>query len=290
MQDLSRHRRRVSILLLMPLILWLLAFSLVPMLYGAWLSLHHARLATLHRPSWVGFDNYLLILESSGFRYALRWSLGFALSSVAVEMLIGVSVATLYNRRFPAKGLAITLYMLPLMISPVLMGTMFRLLFHEAVGPVSYLLSGITGTTALLGMRFVFYTLVWANVVNRTPMVFLNAYSAMQGVNRDTLEAATVDGCSVWQRWRNVTLPSIFPILGITFAERLLQNFVIFEMVFALTGGGPGTFTQSVSIFVYRRAFERSDFGVANAASFLIALMLLIPALLLVRRMIRGVR
>ena len=281
-------RKRTSLLLLMPLVMWLVLFALVPLGYGFWLSLHDARLATLHSPRWVGLRNYQTLINSEGFYNSLRWSLGFAISSVAVEMIVGMSAATLFNRKFPGKGLAITLFMIPLMISPVLMGTMFRLLFHEAVGPIAYLLSGITGTTALLGMRYVNYTLVGANMINRTPMVFLNTYSAMQGVSADLLEAATVDGCNSWQRWRNIILPFIFPIVGITFLERILQNFVIFEMVFALSGGGPGTFTQSVSIFVYRRAFERSDFGMANAASFFIAIILLIPALYLVRKMVRN--
>ncbi len=142
----------------------------------------------------------------------------------------------------------------------------------------------------MLGVSFVNSTILGADTINRTPFVFINVYSAMQGVSQELIEAAKVDGANAFQRLRHVTFPLISSILWVTFLEKLLSSFLIFELVFALSAGGPGSFTQSVSIFIYRRAFQRSDYGMASAASFTLAIMLLIPSLYLVKRMLKGIK
>lgn len=291
MASRSRKQKKViPFLLLLPLVIWLFCFAIIPLGYGFWLSFHEARIINLSNPTWTGLTNYINLFKAIPFQSSLRWSLVFAVISVSIEMLLGLAISQLFNRNFPLKGVAITLFLLPMVVSPFLMGTMFRLLFNEFVGPIAYLLAGITGTTAMLGAAWVNPTLIGADAINRTPSVFLNIYSALQGVSQELLEAAKVDGANAWQRLTRVSLPLIMPIMGITFLERVLASFLIFDLVFALTAGGPGTMTQGVSIFIYRRAFERSDFGMANAASFTIAVMLLIPSIYLVKRMMRTLR
>lgn len=283
-----KYRKRIGFLLILPLLLWLVCFALVPMLYGLRLSFFNARINNLNDPAFIGFQNYIRLFQDSDFIKSLLWSLRFAVVSTVIQMILGMIIAQLFNRNFPRKGVALTLYLLPMVISPFLMGTMFRLLFNEFVGPLAYLMSGITGTTALLGMQFVNTTLLSADATNRTPFVFINVYSALQGVSQELIEAAKVDGANAFQRTVHVTLPLISSILWVTFLEKLLASFLIFELVFALTAGGPGSMTQSASIYIYRRAFQRSDYGMANAASFTLALMLLIPSFYLVRKMLRN--
>lgn len=285
-----KNKRIIGWLLLAPITIWLLCFALAPMLYGLRLSFFNARINNINNPEFIGLGNYIKLFQSSDFRTSLWWSFRFALISTTIQMFLGILIAQLYNRYFPGKRIAITLFLLPMVISPFLMGTMFRLLFNEFVGPVAYLISGITGTTAMLGVTFVNSTILGADTVNRTPFVFINVYSAMQGVSQELIEAAKVDGANAFQRLRHVTFPLISSILWVTFLEKLLASFLIFDLVFALSAGGPGSYTQSVSIFIYRRAFQRSDYGMANAASFTLAIMLLIPSLYLVRRMLRGVK
>ncbi|MHC1772040.1 MAG: carbohydrate ABC transporter permease [Flexilinea sp.] len=285
-----KNKRIIGWLLLAPITIWLLCFALAPMLYGLRLSFFNARINNINNPEFISLGNYIKLFQSSDFRTSLWWSFRFALISTTIQMFLGILIAQLYNRYFPGKRIAITLFLLPMVISPFLMGTMFRLLFNEFVGPVAYLISGITGTTAMLGVTFVNSTILGADTVNRTPFVFINVYSAMQGVSQELIEAAKVDGANAFQRLRHVTFPLISSILWVTFLEKLLASFLIFDLVFALSAGGPGSYTQSVSIFIYRRAFQRSDYGMANAASFTLAIMLLIPSLYLVRRMLRGVK
>ena len=290
MRSRSFFQRHISFFLLLPLLLWLICFAIVPMLYGFWLSLHHAFIENLAEPRWAGLANYRFLFKDPAFARALKWSLRFALASVTVEMVLGLAIAQFFNRHIPGKGIAITLLLMPMVVSAALIGTMFRLLFNEFVGPIAYLLRFATGGAALLGAGLVNYTIIGADALNTTPFVFINAYAALQAVPQELLEAAEVDGASPWQRFWRVTFPLILPIVTITFLERTLAAFLIFGLVYTLTGGGPGNTTQSASIYIYRRAFNRSDFGMANAAAFSLAIMLLIPAIVLVRRMMRSLR
>ena len=290
MKSLKKNNKITGFLLLLPLTLWLLCFALYPILYGLRLSLFNARINNIDNPTFIGLQNYIKLFSNSEFGTSLFWSLKFALIATFIQMLLGILIAWLFQREFPGKGIATTLILLPMVVAPFLMGTMFRLLFNEAVGPIAYLLSGITGTTALLGIAWVNKTIVGADTINRMPFVFINMYSAMRGVPDELLEAATIDGANAVQKLIHITIPMISSIFGITFLEKMLQSFLIFEMIFAMTAGGPGTFTQSVSIFIYRRAFQRSDYGMACAASFALAVILLIPSLYLVKRTTKGDR
>lgn len=285
-----KSKKVVGLLLLAPLTIWLICFALYPMLYGLRLSFFNARINNINSPDFIGLQNYIKLFSNADFGKSLLWSLKFAAISTTIQMILGILIAQLFNREFPGRSTAVTLLLLPMVVSPFLMGTMFRLLFNEFVGPIAYLLAGLTGTTAMLGVSFVNQTIIGADTVNRMPFVFINVYSAMKGVSKELIEAATVDGANAFQRLIHVTLPLISSILGVTFLEKLLASFLIFELVFAMTAGGPGTFTQSVSIFIYRRAFQRSDYGMASAASFSLAVMLLIPSLYLVRRTMKGTK
>ncbi len=285
-----KNKKIIGWLLLLPITVWLVCFALAPMLYGLRLSFYNARINNINNPDFIGFGNYIKLFQSADFGASLLWSLRFALIATSIQMILGILIAQLYNRSFPGKSAAITLFLLPMVISPFLMGTMFRLLFNEFVGPIAYLLSGITGTTAMLGVAFVNSTILGADAINRTPFVFINVYSAMQGVSQELIEASKVDGANAFQRLIHVTFPLISSILWVTFLEKLLASFLIFELVFALSAGGPGSFTQGISIFIYRRAFQRSDYGMASAASFTLAVMLLIPSLYLVKRMLKGIK
>ena len=264
-----KKKRLISFLLLLPLTIWLVAFALYPILYGLRLSLFNARINNIDNPTFIGLQNYIKLFSNSEFGQSLLWSLKFAVICTLIQMVLGILIAWLFQRSFPGKGLATTLILMPMVVAPFLMGTMFRLLFNESVGPIAYLLSGLTGTTALLGMAWVNPTIIGADTINRMPFVFINMYSAMQGVPQELLEAATMDGANAFQKLIHVTIPTI-------------------SSIFAMTAGGPGTFTQSVSIFIYRRAFQRSDYGMACAASFALALILLVPSLYLVRRNTKG--
>ena len=290
MKSLKKNKKLTGFLLLLPLTLWLVSFARYPILYGLRLSLFNARINNIDNPTFIGFQNYIKLFSNSEFGTSLLWSLKFALIATFIQMIMGILIAWLFQREFPGKGIATTFILLPMVVAPFLMGTMFRLLFNEAVGPIAYLLSGLTGTTALLGIAWVNQTIVGADTINRMPFVFINMYSAMRGVPDELLEAATIDGASAVQKLIHITIPMISSIFGITFLEKMLQSFLIFEMIFAMTAGGPGTFTQSVSIFIYRRAFQRSDYGMACAASFALAVILLIPSLYLVKRTTKGER
>ncbi len=213
MKSLKKNKKLTGILLLLPLTIWLVAFALYPILYGLRLSLFNARINNIDNPTFIGLQNYVKLFSNSEFGQSLWWSLKFALVATFIQMLLGILIAWLFQREFPGKGLATTLILLPMVVAPFLMGTMFRLLFNESVGPIAYLLSGLTGTTALLGLSWMNQTIIGADTINRMPFVFINMYSAMQGVPQELLEAATMDGPNTFQILTQVLIPVLIPVL-----------------------------------------------------------------------------
>ena len=155
-----KKKKIVGLLLLLPLTIWLVAFALYPILYGLRLSLFNARINNIDNPTFIGLQNYIKLFSNSEFGQSLLWSLKFATICTLIQMVLGILISWLFQRDFPGKGLATTLILMPMVVAPFLMGTMFRLLFNESVGPIAYLLSGLTGTTALLGMAWVNKTIV----------------------------------------------------------------------------------------------------------------------------------
>ena len=174
MKSLKKNKKMTGFLLLLPLTIWLLAFALYPILYGMRLSFFNARINNIDNPNFIGLQNYVKLFSNAEFGSSLLWSLKFALIATIIQMLLGILIAWLFQREFPGKGLATTLILLPMVVAPFLMGTMFRLLFNESVGPIAYILSGLTGTTALLGLAWVNQTIIGADTINRMPFVFIN--------------------------------------------------------------------------------------------------------------------
>ena len=283
-------KKATPFLLLLPLIVWLVGFALIPMSYGLYLSLNRAFIENLANPTWAGLANYRALFKDPGWLRAIKFSLRFALISVSIQMVAGLAIAQLFNRHIPGKGVAIMFLLMPMVVSAALIGTMYRVLLNEFVGPIQYLLNPLTGGRALMGIRLVQWTVIALVCLIEIPFVFINTYAALQAVPQDLMEAADTDGATPWQRFWNVTFPLILPIVGITFLERVLGAFLVFALVYTLTGGGPGDATQSVSLYIYIKAFNSSNFGLANAAAFTLTAFLFLPALYTVSRMMRSLR
>ena len=206
------QRQLEQILLLLPLILILLLVAFLPTLYAVWLSLNRVTIENINAPVFSGLTNYQVVTSESQFWYSVRWTVRFAVATTAIELLVGLGLAVLFNRPFPGKGIAISLLLLPMMVSPALIGTMLRLQVNEFVGPIAYIIEQIGFSSAvLLNSSGVQYTLVAIDVMQQSPFIFLTMYAALQGISEEILEAALVDGASYWQRFWKVTFPIVTP-------------------------------------------------------------------------------
>jgi len=280
------QRRRAGWVLGSPLLLFALVFVAYPVYQGVQTGFFGL---TLQDPTvpFVGLANYARLFATSGFLDAARFTLGFAAVVTVLETVLGFGLALLVNRVFPGKKLLFTLLLLPIMIAPALLGVMFRLLLNGDIGLVPGLLHGVGLDISLFAPDRIVPLLVVLDVLQWTPFTFLIIYAGMQSFPTDVLEAAAIDGAGRWRTLVSIVVPLLTPVIAAAVFLRLIDAIRTFDVIYVLTGGGPGTSTTTLSIYVYKAAFESGNFGLAAAASTVIMVVLLPFVPLLVRRIAR---
>jgi multiple sugar transport system permease protein len=266
-----------------PLILFTAIFVAYPVYQGVQTSFFDL---TLQQPSapFAGLSNYRALFSSAGFLNAAKFTVGFALVVTVAETVLGFLLALLVNRSFPGKKIFFTMLLVPIMIAPALLGVMFRLLLNGDIGLVPALLDKVGVQVSLFAPGSVVPLLVVLDILQWTPFTFLIIYAGLQSFPTDVLEAAQIDGAGRLRTVTAVVLPIMKPILFAAVFLRLIDAIRTFDVIYVLTAGGPGTKTTTLSIFIYKTAFESGDFGLAAAASTVILIVLLPLVPLLVKR------
>jgi multiple sugar transport system permease protein len=283
-------RRAEGWLLLAPLAGFLLLWLGFPFLTDIVYSLSRVRFETLRSPQLQGFGNYIETLADPGFWHAMRFSLRYALLSAALQVGLGLLLALALEPILSRHASLMALLLLPLMISPALMGVMYRLLLNEFVGPIPAYLALIGLEPDLLGADWVFTTVVAIDVLQWTPFTLLLLLTALQAIPQEVMEAARVDGASPWQNLRCITLPLLVPALAICGFVRFIDSFRVFDHIYVLTGGGPGDATTGISLYIYRAFFQQQRIGPAVASSMILLLLSLLLLGLAMGRTLRGAR
>jgi multiple sugar transport system permease protein len=222
----------------------------------------------------VGLENFRSILTEPNFWGSIRFTLIFALTATIIELILGFSLALLFDRVFPGKRVLFSLMLVPIMIAPSLMAVMFRLILNENIGVIPGVLEKIGLSYSIFDQNNVFTSLIALDVVEFTAFTFLLSYSALQNMPQEIYEAASIDGANARQTLWRVTLPMLKPALAIVFLLRILDSIRTFDSIYILTGGGPGTTTQTVGIYIYKTAFIYGDFGLAASAAIVLVLLL----------------
>ena len=278
--------RRAKWVLASPLIIFAAIFVAYPLFQGIQTSFYGL---TLQDPSapLVGWQNFVELFSSPGFLNAAKFTVGFALVVTTIETVLGFALALLMNRAFPGKKVIFTFLLLPIMIAPALLGVMFRLLLNGDIGLVPAVLSKVGIDVSLFAPDTIVPMIVLLDVLQWTPFTFLIIYAGLQSFPTDLLEAAQIDGAGRWRTLLSITLPIMKPIIFAAVFLRLIDAIRTFDVIYVLTAGGPGTSTTTLSIFIYKTAFESGNFGLAAAGStvIMIALIPLVP--ILVKRIAR---
>lgn len=268
-----------------PLILFAAVLVAYPVFQGVQTGFFGLSLQDPEIP-FTGLSNFTEVLTDPGFLSAARFTVVFALVVTALETVLGFALALLMNRQFPGKRVFFTMLLVPIMIAPALMGVMFRLLLNGDIGLVPELLRGVGLDISLFAPDTVAPLLVVLDVLQWTPFTFLIMYAGLQSFPTDVLEAAQIDGAGRWRTLRSIVLPIMRPIIFAAVFLRLIDAIRTFDVIYVLTAGGPGTSTTTMSIYIYKTAFESGQFGLAAAAStiVLVALVPFVP--LLVKRIV----
>jgi multiple sugar transport system permease protein len=281
--------RALPYLLLAPALLLLLAIVVYPLFYGVRESFLGYRYG--HSIGSVGLQNYKDLLSDPYFRDALWVTLKFVFLAVTLETVLGLGLSLLAARELPLVRFARLALIIPMIITPIVVGIVFRLIYASDTGLLTIVSEKLGGgpvlildkpTTAFLG-------LVFLDVWEWTPLMFLILLAGIQSLPVEPFEAARVDGAGSWRTFVDHTLPMLRPVIAVAVALRTIDAFTTFDQVFVLTGGGPGTSTQLISIYGYNTAFKFSEFGYGAAMMIAVAVLVLLFALVAVRLIRREV-
>lgn len=252
-----------------------LVYPLFYMIYGSFRSWDPSQ--KIAETEFVGLANYFQLANDPAFYESLGVTLRFAFVVVSVEMLLGVGLALLLDRKIRGMSVLRTMFILPMMIAPVVVGLMWRYMYHPTVGTFNTTLKsfGFDGVD-WLGSNALSSVII-ADIWQWTPFIFILSLAALQSLPQSALEASRIDGATRWQQVLYIKLPLMLPVLIVTALLRLIDAFKVLEVILVMTEGGPGLSTEILALRISRTATEFRELGVAAAMSnyLLILLMLL---------------
>jgi multiple sugar transport system permease protein len=268
---------------LLPGVVWVLLFTLFPLIYSLYLSLNDVRLG--RDPRFVGLENYIEILGLDGeggdekARDTAAFTAFLSIGSTTLTLLMGTFIAWVFNHDIPFLRQMRAIITMPLFAAPVALGFLGIILFNEVSGPINNILQGLgLGRVQWFidpwGARF---AVLLIDVWQWTPFVFIVVLAAMQAIPDDLYESARLDTKSSWMQFRYITMPLIVPALGTVMLLRLVETFKAIDVPVSLTRGGPGSVTQTYSYYAYDTGLVGSfQLGDASALAYLIVIVAII--------------
>lgn len=281
--------RNLAWLLVTPMIVMFVLFALLPSLTAILFAFSHIELARggMQR-EFVGFENFARAFADPLVRQSAGITLKWALTVTAVEILLGLGLALLLSHGIRGRGLFTSLLIIPIIMPPVAVSLMWYFMYEYNFGIFNYLLNqvGLPSVRWLSDPSIALYAMMAVDVWQATPFAFLLLYAAILSLPRDPYEAAAIDGAGRWHVFRTVTMPLLMPVLAVVVLLRLIDSARIFDKIFVMTRGGPGTSAYTTTLTIYVEAFNKFDFGYASAISFLFQIVLVIIATVYVKRVI----
>ena len=248
-----------------PALIVVLAVIIFPWVYTIWMSLHEWKVGA--PPTFVGLANYIRLPGDARFVESVWHTLVYTALSVALPLVLGTLAAVVFNARFPMRGFFRGLFILPMMATPVAIALVWTMMFHPQLGVLNYLLSlvGLPPSLWVFHPATAIPSLVLVETWQWTPLVMLIVLGGLSAIPAEPYESAQIDGASVWQVFRYITLPLITPFLFIAGMIRMIDAVKSFDIIFAITQGGPGSASETINLYLYSVAFIYYDLGYGSA-------------------------
>ncbi|MBI2720287.1 MAG: sugar ABC transporter permease [Rhizobiales bacterium] len=274
--------------LVSPAIFLLLLIGLFPLAFS--LVVSFMRITMLETDtSFAGLVNFTQLFKDSRLWGSLFHTALIIAIALPVELVLGLAMAYLFLDKMPGRQLFVSLLVLPTIISPIVAGATWRLLFDNRYGPINQILGWFAGhpVPALwtVNPNLVYPAIVFCEIWQWTPFMFLILLAALSNVDRSLTEAAEIDGARFWRSFRFIVLPAIWPVMAIAILIRGLDLFRIFDIIWALTEGGPGTMTETISIYTFVQGFRQFETSYTAAIAFLVIVLLTVIVTWAIRRM-----
>jgi multiple sugar transport system permease protein len=283
--------RNFKWLLVAPAVLLILALSVYPLLFSLWVSFVNYDFQ-IPGHAFVGLKNFEQVIDDPVARWSLVLTAILSAANVIIEFLLGLALALAMVRNFPGRGLAMSIIIVPLFISPVIVGQAWALLLQRPFGPTDYILSRIVGHDVTISWLtqspWIYFSLILADVWQWTPFMFVILLAGLTAIPPNLYEAAELDGVNAWQAFWSITMPYLRPMILLAVTFRLLDTVKLFDTIFIMTGGGPGTKTYTASFYLYTVGFTQFHLSQATAGSWIFLVLTAAIVGLLVRRLLKA--
>jgi multiple sugar transport system permease protein len=291
----AKHRFRVSdrmypYVLIAPAMIVVGFFALFPLGYAVYLSLRFADLTSpVGIGEFVGLENYHFVLDDGFFWSSVRRTVVFSVSAVTIQLVLGMGIALLLNGMRLFKGIARSLIILPIAVSPLAIGLIWRYMYHADFGIFNAIVSsvGLPEQNWLGEPGLAMASIIAFDVWQWTPFVALIFLAALQSVPTELYEASTIDGASFWQSFAFISIPMLWGVIIFVSLLRFIDAIRLYDSVFALTGGGPGTATEVLTFYIYRTGLRFFKLDTASAMSILFLYATIVFSGLVLRKYMR---
>lgn len=269
------RKRKVPILFVLPAAIFLLAFTVFPLVYELRLAFMSWELTTSTPAAFVGLENFATILfHDARFWNSIRVTFTLIVLGVTIQVVLGTGLALLLNGLPRGRTFLVSLFLLPVMIAPVVVGFQFRMIYHDQFGPLNHVIELLTGgrwrgLAWIADPQVSLIAIMVADIWQWTPFLMLIVLAGLQSISPEILEAAEVDGATPAQIFWRVMLPLLLPVIVIGVLIRIMDSFKLFDIIYLVTGGGPGNVTETISFYTYLQGFKFFSLGYTAAMAIL---------------------
>ncbi len=279
-----QNRKSFPWILMAPALVVLAFLGLFPFFYAIRMAAFNVNIAKPYLPQlFMGLAQYKDLIKDPNFINSLRVSIVFTLEAVFIQFWAGLAIALLFRRKIHLKGLFRVCILVPMVLTPVVVGLMWRFLLYPHAGVVTYYMGqvfhflGLTTPQLLADPKLALQTLIWIDIWEWTPFMFLILHAGLSSMPAEPYEAAMMDGASGWHIFRTVTMPLLKPSILIALLIRTMDAFRTFDTIFVLTEGGPGNSTETLNIFLTHLGFK--FFYTSRAAAMALVMLVMIIAM-----------
>jgi len=267
-----RERAWYPYLLIAPSMITLVVVSLAPFIYAIYLSFHQAKFGRV--TDFIWFDNYAVLLSDPRFWNSIGVAATFVLIAVPIEFMLGLAGAMVLNQNVRGRSVLIPLLFMPAMMAPIVVGLLWKIMLAGSWGFFSYNVlerfNILEGTSVFASPDFALYALIFVDIWQWTPFMMLAFFAGLQALPLGPYRAAAVDGANPLQMFFHITIPMMTPLLAVIGLLRFIDAFKVFDTIYILTNGGPGTSTETPSILANKMTFEFWNIGEASALAVLV--------------------
>ena len=270
----------------LPALVVIAGIIIFPWLFTIWMSLNEWKVGA--PTTFVGLANYMRLPTDPRFVEAVWHTIVYTLLSVILPLVFGTFAATIFHQKFPLRGFLRGLFIMPMMATPVAIALVWTMMFHPQLGVLNYILSlfGLPAELWVFHPGTVIPSLVMVETWQWTPLIMLIVLGGLSAIPSEPYESARIDGANAWQMFRYITLPLITPFIFVAAMIRMIDAVKSFDIIFAITQGGPGSASETINLYLYSVAFVYYDvgYGSAIAVVFFIIIVLLAAFMLYMRQ------